>query len=320
MHIKNKNELIFHLNYQQSVSLVEDLKKGFDCKVVLVSHYSDWSFMVHDNLEKLRNILNGNKIESFSEELKRSFEEEKLYCSRVDRCICLSNYMQEIMCHYYELDMAKISVIPNGLRDVTDTSINIKLLRKKWQIPVEEKIIIFAGRLDKIKGLEYLIKAFQSVLVTYPQCRLIIAGTGDFNKFTKEAQNVCTKITYTGHLDKIQLYEWYSMADIGVVPSLFEPFGYVALEMMMHSLPVVATATSGLNEILDSNCSLKVPLVKKSENVEIDTDLLAQKILYLLLHPNEKLKLGENGRKRYKMMYTSEIFAQNMFNFYQSLI
>ncbi|MDR2774162.1 MAG: glycosyltransferase [Tannerella sp.] len=63
------------------------------------------------------------------------------------------------------------------------------------------------------------------------------------------------------------------MADVGVVPSLFEPFGYVAVEMMMHRLPVVVTATSGMNEVMDDTCGLKVPelsmlfIMKKVENL-----------------------------------------------------
>jgi glycosyltransferase involved in cell wall biosynthesis len=109
------------------------------------------------------------------------------------------------------------------------------------------------------------------------------------------------------------------MADIGVTPSLFEPFGYVAVEMMMHGLPIVTTATSGLNEIVDDSCGLKVPIMKHPDKVEIDTDLLAEKIVYLLQHPVEAKRMGRNGRKRYLEKYDSSVFKQNMTAFYRSL-
>lgn len=320
LHIQDKKDLIFHLNFPQCESLIEALKEVFDCRIVSVIHFSDWGFTVFDNPKRLRNILNGEQPDSLSENVKKAVEEEKSYYSKTDHCICLSNYMHEILYRDYELDPKKITVIPNGLSDMTDTSATIKLLRQKWNIPLREKIIFFAGRMDEVKGLTYLLEAFKRVLTTYPQCRLVFAGSGDFNKYVQESQDICTKVTYAGLLDTPQLHEWYCLADVGVIPSLFEPFGFVAVEMMMHQLPIVATATSGLNEVLNDSCALKVPLMQYPDKVEIDTDLFAEKILYLLQHPKEARKLGKNGRKRYKEMYTSEIFGKKMMQFYQSII
>jgi glycosyltransferase involved in cell wall biosynthesis len=64
------------------------------------------------------------------------------------------------------------------------------------------------------------------------------------------------KITFAGLLEKNELYELYHIADIGIAPSLFELFGYVAVEMMIHKLPIVVTATSGQNEVVDHTCGL----------------------------------------------------------------
>ena len=180
-------------------------------------------------------------------------------------------------------------------------------------------MVLFAGRLDEVKGIVYLIQAFQIVLATCPEARLIIAGSGNYDICLREAKTICTKVTFTGLLEKEDLYELYRMAAVGVVPSLFEPFGYVAVEMMIHAVPLVATATSGLDEVVDSACGLKVPLMRLPDRVEIDISLLAQKIVYLLQHPEEAKMLGQNGRKRYLANYSSEIFRQNMFHLYQSL-
>jgi glycosyltransferase len=319
LHIEDKKNLIFHLNFFESGKLAEELKNAFACEIVSVAHFSGWGFTVYDNPERLRRILNEEHPDSLGENLKKTFEEEKLYYMKTDRIICLSNYMREILCRDYGLDATKISVISNGLRDVTDTSTDIKLLRKKWNIQSGEKIILFAGRIDEVKGVCFLIKAFREVLKKNQSCRLIIAGSGDYDKCFQEAKDICTKITLTGLLDKKDLYELYQIADVGVVPSLFEPFGYVAVEMMMHGLPIVATATSGLNEVVDDTCGLKIPITILPDRVEIDVALLSEKILYLLQHPVEAKQMGQNGRKRYLYNYSSEIFRINMSKMYKSV-
>ncbi len=319
LHIKEKKDLIFHLNFFESGKLADELKNAFDCSIVAVSHFSDWGFTIYDNPQRLRTILNEEYPDSFGEKLKKLFEEEKLYYSKVDRIICLSNYMKDILCQDYGFSATKISIIPNGLLDVTDTTTDSRYLRKKWNIPDREKIILFAGRIDKIKGVSYLIKAFREVLKKFENCCLIIAGSGDYDTFFKEAKDICTKVTFTGFLEKEELNEIYQIADVGVTPSLFEPFGYVAVEMMMHGLPIIATSTSGLNEVVDDTCGVKIPITVLSDRVEIDVALLSEKILYLLQHPIEAKQMGHNGRKRYLENYSSEIFHKNMLKVYKSI-
>jgi glycosyltransferase involved in cell wall biosynthesis len=72
-------------------------------------------------------------------------------------------------------------------------------------------------------------------------------------------------------------------------------------------------------DMSDDTCGLKIPVVEYPDKVEIDTDLLSEKIVYLLEHPVEAKQLGENARERYLKYYSSEIFRKNMFEFYQSL-
>lgn len=319
LHIKDKKNLIFHLNFYESGKLAEELKNVFDCRIVAVSHFFNWGFVIYDNPGRLRHILKEENPDNFNDNLQKSFEEEKSYYSKVDYVICLSNYMKEILCREYALDTTKIFVISNGLYDGLDASADRKYLRKKWNMLAGEKIILFAGRIDEVKGVVYLIKAFREVLKKNKDCRLIMAGSGDYDKCFMESKDICPKITFTGLLEKQDLYELYRMADVGIVPSLFEPFGYVAVEMMMHELPVIVTATSGLDEVVDDTCGLKIPVTVLPEKVEIDVALLAEKILYLLEHPVEAKLMGENGRRRFLDNFSSEIFRENMLRMYKSI-
>lgn len=319
LHIKDKRNLIFHLNFFESGKLAEELKNTFDCQLVAVSHFFDWGFTIYDNPERLCRILIQKHPDTLEKKLQTMFEVERSYYSKVDHIICMTRYMKDVLCENYGIDIAKISVISNGLRDMSDKLIDSMVLRKKWNISAEEKIILFAGRVDEVKGGIFLIRAFREVLKKQPNCRLIIAGSGNYDICFQEAKDTCTKITFTGLLDKKDLNEIYQIADVGVVPSLFEPFGYVAVEMMMHEMPVVATATSGLNEVINNACGLKIPLTILSESVEIDVTLLSEKIVYLLQYPIEARLMGQNGRKRYLDNYASEIFRINMVKTYNSL-
>ena len=276
----------------------------------------------------LRNYIQDQKnlvfhLNSYRDKLEdliqKSFEEERTCYERMDQVISLSNYMQELLYHDYGVDINRIIIIPNGMSDKIKEEVDQKRLRKKWHLYPEEQMIIFVGRLEEIKGTHFLIRAFQLILQESPNCRLWIVGDGDYQNSFSEANPIFSKITFTGFVDQTSLFELYRLADVGVVPSLFEPFGYVPVEMMMHELPIVATATSGLNEVVDESCGLKVPLIVSPDSVEIDTSLLAQKIVYLLQNPKEAKRLGKNGRKRYLEKYSSEVFGKNMIAFYKSL-
>ena len=317
LHIKDKKDLIFHLNFDLSIKLTDELKKKFDCKIIASVHYFDWGFTIFDNLPRLRNMLNERQLNSFDKNLKKNIEEEKSLYSKMDSIICLSNYMQDILCRDYGVDLSKIVVIPNGLTDAVETRHGVQHLRKRWNVPANEKIILFAGRMDEIKGLIYVIRAFREVLKSVSCCRLMIAGDGNYDTYLKESKDIYTKITFTGLLEKKNLYELYKIADVGVIASLFEPFGYVAVEMMMHSLPIIATATSGLNEVIDDSCGLKVPIIRHPDRIEIDTVLLAEKIIYMLQHHIEAKKIGQNGRKKYLKKYSLETFRSNMLRLYK---
>ena len=320
LHIEDTKDLIFHLNYNQRSNLAAELKNAFDCKIVTVVHFTDWSLEIFDNPERLRNILKEENPDSMEKDLKQSIEAEKSYYATADRILCVSHYLKEILCGEYGVDAKKIAVVPNGLQDysIDNGQLTKSALRKKWHLMHGEKIILFAGRIDEVKGGGFLIRAFREVLEKFPRCRLILAGSGNYKIYLQEAKYLSTKISFTGLLEQHELQELYRIADVGAVPSLFEPFGYVAVEMMMYGLPIVATATSGLNEVIDDRCGLKVPLEKQTDSVKIDTSLLAQKMVYLLQHSTEAKKMGQNGRKKYLKEYSSEVFRENMLQLYRT--
>ena len=321
-HIKDTGDLVFHFNFNLCSVLARELKVAFNCKTVAAVHYTNWHVVLYGNLSIFHEIKAKPeaKRNNTEQEILDFAEKEKSFFMEIDRVIALSRHMYEILENEYQIDSDKISVIPNGLVDASPKSpVDKAGLRRKWNFSENESLILFAGRLDQVKGITFLIRAFRDVLPECPDCRLIIAGDGDFDICVKEIKDICARITFTGFIARNELHALYQIADVGVVPSLYEPFGYVAAEMMMHGLPIVATTTSGLNEVVDETCGLKVPVTELPDKMDIDTSLLAQKILHLLQHPAEAKRLGGNARKRYLEKYAMPVYRKNMLDFYQSL-
>ncbi len=322
LHISDTKMLIFHLNYNQSYVLAKGLKDTFECKTLTATHYLKWEFKLFGNFARFQAIKSKpeNERDPFEQMIQIIDEYESRLFNIVDRIVALSQHTSAILRDEYQLDSMKISFIPNGLKDTFSDSNKKPSIRKKWLLSEKENLILFVGRLNEIKGLNILIQAFHNVLQVMPNCRLIIAGDGEFNSYMQVSGNDCTKITFTGLIDKIRLYDLYSIADIGVMPSFHEQCSYVAIEMMMHGLPIIASTSTGLKEMVEDGITgLHIPVMEHPDKVEIDTTQLAGKMLFLLQNPEERERMGVNARKRYERLYSSEMMRKNMLGLYQSL-
>ena len=317
MDIKDTNNLIFHLNFNQSGKLIEKLRESFACKITTTIHYLNWCFSLSGNILRFRELIaNLNDSEEY---IKKDFLKEKEFFKLPDKVICLSEVTQNIIQNDYKIKKSNISLIYNGLRD-EKINISKKELRKKYNIPLNVPVFLHVGRLDENKGLNYVISAFKQVLTIFPRSHLFIAGSGSYDIYLKKCEDIWLNITFTGRLEKFKLYEFYSLADIGLMPSFTEQCSYVAIEMMMHGLPLIASTSTGLKEMIeDGVCGLHIPVTEYLDRAEIDSSLLAEKMLYLLQHPEERKQMGKNARKRYKKLFSSEIMGRKMTELYHSL-
>jgi len=320
-----KNEYIFHLNFMSDSYFIKCLKKHFRCKIILIAHYTYWSFSLLGDIHKLKRILQTPKkmlTDPFEKKVADGFKEDIKMINRADRLVCVARHTGEIFHRLGKVQEGKTEIINNALADAYQpASAKYKSdLRLKYCFGNKAQIILFAGRLDEVKGIVYLIRAFRKVLHTHPNSFLLIAGEGNFNAWLKEAEDCWSRILFTGRLDKEKLYELYCVADMGVVCSLHEEFGYVAIEMMMHALPVIVTKTGGLDEIVENGVSgLKVPVRTIKGKRQVDVKQLAEKIRFLLNNPVEAQMLGENARKRFLEKFELSIFKEKMLNLYQNI-
>lgn len=318
-YIQDKKDLIFHLNFLHSKILADELKKAFDCRLALSIHYFDWGFQLLGNQSRFTHLLETDATLSPADTaVRESYLKEKELFDTVDRIVCLSQNTYQTVSNHYKQEAHKLSVLYNGLSDQRQIGKKHEL-RRKYRLP-KVPVILFAGRVDEVKGVKYIIRAFKKVLETMPHCRLLIAGSGDFQSCMEECETVWTNVTFTGLINKAHLYELYTLADIGVMMSFHEQCSYVAIEMMMHGLPLIGTTSTGLNEMIEEGVSgLHVPVEEYPDKVEINTALLAEKMLSLLQNPQARKRMGRNARKRYEALYTSELMGEKMCRLYQSL-
>ena len=304
------DRLIFHLNYYLEYSLISLMKRDFPkCHTIFTIHYQDWSFMLNGNYSRFNRIIekeNEALIESVEKKIYKSYEKEKLLYSEIDTIICLGNYAKDILIKDYGIQSDKIEVINNGISDeaIILSSSKRKKLRQQLFIPEDEFIILFVGRLDEIKGVDALIEAFGSIVKDYPDSHLYIIGDGGMNNCMKKAEGFWRKITFTGRLKKEDVYKFYQVADVGVLPSLYEPFGYVAVEMMMFDIPIVATETSGLNEIITEGVAgYKIPVKETCDKITVSSVDIIDCIIKVI---KSKRRIKKISRNTFLNKYTSQ--------------
>jgi glycosyltransferase len=321
-HVPDEENSLFHLNYMANEYLVIWLKKLFKVKIILTVHYTNWSFdLLGDKvrLKKILNLKNREKPEPDAEMVVKSVERERRIIEQCDRIICIAQHSYEVVKKIYHTDKTKLVLLHNGLKDGFRklSPIQIRHLKEQYHIDPDEKIILFAGRLVEVKGTFFLIKAFQALLMTREDIHLVIAGNGNFEQLLSDAKKTCAKITFTGYLQKRELYDFYRMADMGVVCSIHEEFGLVAVEMMMHALPLIVTDTGGLSEIVEDWVSgLKVPIRTVKGKRQPDTDTLCHRMKWILEHPDEASRLGKQARKRFLKYYELSVWGKKMLEIY----
>jgi phosphatidyl-myo-inositol alpha-mannosyltransferase len=203
-------------------------------------------------------------------------------------------------------------IIPNGI-DLNHFSPDVKPLPQYCDGKTN---ILFVGRLEKRKGLEYLIKAYHLIKPDNPECRLIIVGPGtrQRNKFQKSIQEYGLKdVIFTGNVDYRELPRYYKTADIFCAPATgHESFGIVLLEAMATGKPVIASNISGYASVISNGKNGL--LVPPKQEVP-----LAQAITGLMKNESLRKQLGENGRLA-STSYGWDKIARRVMDYYAKIL
>lgn len=210
-------------------------------------------------------------------------------------------------------DNKSIHIIPNGVQLSFKKSESILdfISRRCYS-----HLVLFMGRLVPEKGIDTLIDAARKILEEKPDCIFVVAGKGPLlSEYKMEVSRVGleNKILFIGFLNEVEKATMLRLSDMLVVPSLYEPFGMVALEGMTAGIPVIASRTGGMATIIEHE---RTGLLFSPGNAPE----LSEKIKGLLENPEWSKKLGINAMDEVKQKYNWEDVREQTEAVYESTI
>jgi glycogen(starch) synthase len=178
---------------------------------------------------------------------------ERWMANRADRVITCSSYMREHVADVYGLEESRIAVIPNGIDPSELVPVDdLDTLRSRFAKP-SEKLVLLVGRLVYEKGFQLALEALPGLIERVGDVRFLVAGSGTAEGELREqatALGLDAHGTFLGWIGDDVLHSLYRIADLTVVPSIYEPFGLVALEAMASGCPCLVADTGGLREVV----------------------------------------------------------------------
>lgn len=207
----------------------------------------------------------------------------------------------------------KCRTVLNGI-DINHFNKAVPFSRDLLELNIDDYIIVFSGRLTKDKGILQLIQAIKQVQ-EIPNIKLLIIGASAYGKdkqptsfikqLEKESEPIKDKVVFTGFINYDQVPSYLKMADIAVVPSMWEePFGLTVVEAMASGLPLITTRSGGIPEICEG-----VATIVDRENI---VENLANAILDLYKHPEKRAAMAKASLERSKL-FDKETYAKNFF-------
>jgi glycogen synthase len=178
---------------------------------------------------------------------------ERWMANRAERVVTCSAYMREHVADIYGLEEGEISVIPNGIDPAELVPVDdLETLRGRFAAP-DERLVLLVGRLVFEKGFHFALEALPRLVERLGNVRFIVAGSGTAER---ELRGQARDLGLDGHgaflgwIGDDVLHSLYRIADLTVVPSIYEPFGLVALEAMASGCACLVADTGGLREVV----------------------------------------------------------------------
>ncbi len=228
---------------------------------------------------------------------------ERLGLSEADKIITVSNWMKRQLIERYGINPEKITVIYNAI-DMSKFNVLVNKMNNK--------VVLFLGRLSIQKGADYFIRAAKKILEFEPNVTFLIGGKGPELKNLIRLSielGISDNVKFLGYVPDDDLPKLYSLADVYVMPSVAEPFGITALEAVSSGTPLVVSKDAGVSEVL-KHC-LKVDFW--------DVDEIVNKVVGILKYKGLKETITKEGLSECVKITWKEI-ADKTYNLYSSVI
>lgn len=251
-----------------------------------------------------------------SEVSKRIDALEGQACYESWRVIACSGYMREELADFFGVPHDKMEVIPNGVnvrglyRCHAETAESYRLRYSNDG----ERLLFYVGRITYEKGIQVLINAMPIILSKYPKTRLLVAGKNSEQMWSMaQEMRLGHAVTLLGFISDQQRDYLYQCVDAAVFPSLYEPFGIVALEAMALGCNVIASGIGGLAEIVQH----------KQNGLTIypnDPDSIAWAVDNLFAHPHEAQQQRVVAEQQARSIYSWKSIATRTISVYREIV
>ena len=216
---------------------------------------------------------------------------ERKACQWSDGLVSSTKFHREMMAENYKLKKKPVHILPLGIQLISGNG--------RYQTKEDRPMrILYVSRLENRKGAMTLLRAIPRVLEQYPQTEFFLIGKdrphtpdGLTHKdyFFKHYPGLCDHVHFLGFVSKEKLSEYYKQTDIFVVPSVYESFGLIYVEAMMHGVPVIGCRAGGIPEVVENE--------KTGILVDPDDDkALTDAICRLMSDPVLREKMGSEAR------------------------
>ncbi|WP_226667415.1 glycosyltransferase family 4 protein [Metabacillus litoralis] len=315
-HSSNFLDYIMNVNFRFSQFVFQELKLSFD-----LIHAHDWlTGIAACSLKKQLHKPLISTIHSTEEERKfvtqnKTIQEITIYESELihtsDRVIVCSKYMYRLVVDKFNVAQEKINMIPNGIIS------NNYELEGNHPSPYLKSIIstpyvLALGRLVTEKGFHLLLDAFSKIEKDFPTLNLIIAGEGPAGMKLKQQVDILgmeKRVHFPGYVNEAERNMLLSSCSILVIPSLYEPFGIIALEGMIYTKPIVSFNIGGLADVLADNRGI---LITKTNSKE-----LAKHLRYCFIHSKETQDMAKKGFQTVNLSYQWKNLIYDIINVYK---
>ncbi|BAZ45512.1 group 1 glycosyl transferase [Chondrocystis sp. NIES-4102] len=244
------------------------------------------------------------------------YGKEKLLTHEAWRVIVCSNYMFDEMQRVFQTPRDKIDIIYNGIRPEKKRHNFDRLKFRRRFANDQEKIVYYVGRMTHEKGISVLLKAASKILWKMEgKVKFVIIGGGDTSDLQQQARDlgIIEQCYFTGFMSEQDLDKFQTIADCAVFPSLYEPFGIVALESFAARVPVVVSDTGGLPEVVKHDVTGIVTHAN-------DPCSLSWGVLEVLQNPAHSQYLVENAYEDLVKRFRWDILAQETVEVYRQVI
>ncbi|WP_455283168.1 glycosyltransferase family 4 protein [[Eubacterium] cellulosolvens] len=217
----------------------------------------------------------------------------RMTLSLANKILAVTDYEKKFLVSKFSLNDEKVSVIPNGVevdkfRNLPDPHSMISRYGLK-----KSRVALFVGRIERKKGIQYLLRAASKVVTEFPNFKILVVGPdwGYQNELKKIAKNLKIEniVIFAGQLNELDLLKAYNLSEFSVLPSLGEATGLTILESMAAGRPIVASRLPTISEFLTHE---KDGILFEPGNSE----KLANSIISLMSNQKLKEKLIQNGK------------------------